>query len=242
MTAVSHSTYVVTSHPKEMSLRRAALIAGLSILTMVISAPFAELYVFPKLIVRGHAAETTNNIIANEALFRAGTFGYLVTFICDLFAAWALYVLLKPVNQSLSQLMAWCRLVYTIIALVALANLVTILKLLNAPGNLSVQQPDQLNAQVQVSLNAFKDGWYFGILFFGLHLLLLGYLVFTSNYIPRLLGILLMMAGLGYLANGLKPFLYPTLNLDVARFTFYGELVFMLWLLIKGSRIKEPPY
>ncbi len=239
MTAISLSTHVVTSHPKEISLRRAAIIAGLSILAMVICAPFAELYVFPKLIVRGNAAETTENIIANEALFRAGTFGYLLTFICDLFAAWALYVLLKPVNQSLSQLTAWCRLVYTIIALVALANLVTILKLLKTPGSLSVQEPDRLNAQVQLSINAFKDGWYFGILFFGLHLLLLGYLVFKSSYIPRILGVLLMVAGLGYLANALKPFLYPNLNLDAAMFTFYGELIFMLWLLIRGSRIKE---
>lgn len=240
MAAVSPSPHTVKSHPKEISLRRAAIIAGLSILAMVICAPFAELYVFPKLIVRGNAAETTKNIFANEMLFRAGAFGYLVTFVCDLFAAWALYVLLKPVNQSLSQLTAWFRLVYTIIALVALANLVSILKLLNMPGYSSALETDRLYVQVQFFLKAFKDGWYFGILFFGLHLLLLGYLVFRSIYIPRILGVLLMVAGLGYLANGLKPFLYPNFNLDAAMFTFYGELVFMLWLLIRGSKIKEP--
>ena len=90
-----------------------------------------------------------------------------------------------------------------------------------------------------ISLHAFRHDWYFGLLFFGIHLGLLGYLVFRSEYIPKILGVLLIIAGLGYLITTLKPYLFPNLNLDFARFTFYGELIFMLWLLIKGSRIKE---
>jgi hypothetical protein len=90
-----------------------------------------------------------------------------------------------------------------------------------------------------LSLNAFRSGWYFGISFFGIHLGLLGFLVFRSDYIPRILGVLLIIAGLGYLINSLKPFLFPNINVDFAKFTFYGELIFMLWLLIKGWRIKE---
>ena len=230
----------MNNHPKnETSLRTAALIAGLSILAMVVAAPFAELYVFPKLIVRGSWEETTKNIIANEALFRTGTFGYLITFICDLLASWALYVLLKPVNASLSLLTAWFRLVYTVIALVAFTNLVTILKLLNTPDNITALEPEKFYAQVQLSITAFKNGWYFGILFFGIHLGLLGFLVFKSSYIPKLLGVLLMISGLGYLSNGLKPFLFPNTNIDFAVYTFYGELIFMLWLLIRGHRIRE---
>jgi hypothetical protein len=89
------------------------------------------------------------------------------------------------------------------------------------------------------SLEAFRSSWYFGLLFFGIHLGLLGYLVVRSNYIPRILGILLIIAGLGYLINALKPVLFPNINIDFAQFTFYGELIFMLWLLIKGPRIKE---
>jgi hypothetical protein len=91
-----------------------------------------------------------------------------------------------------------------------------------------------------LSLDAFKSGWYFGIIFFGFHLGLLGFLVFKSHYIPRILGVLLIIAGLGYLINGLKPYIIPTINLDFAKFTFYGELIFMLWLIIKGWRIQEP--
>jgi len=226
----------MTNSKNKVSLRRAALIAGLGLFIMVIAAPFAELYVYPKLIVAGNAAETAKNIIANKALFISCIFGYLVTFICDVLVAWALYVLLKPVNENLSLLTAWFRLVYAVIALVALLNLVNVLQLLNTSDYVTAFQSNQ----VMISLNAFRHDWYFGLLFFSIHLGLLGYLVFRSEYIPKILGVLLIIAGLGYLVTTLKPYLFPNLNLDTARFTFYGELIFMLWLLIKGTRIKEP--
>jgi hypothetical protein len=216
-----------------------ALIAGIGLLIMVIAAPFAELFVYPKLVVPGNAVETTKNIIANKTLFTAAIFGYLITFICDVLVAWALYVLLKSVNENLSLLTAWFRLVYTVIALVALLNLVNVLQMLNTSVPVTVTQPDQLPAQVMVFLNAFRSEWHFGLLFFGIHLVLLGYLVFRSQYIPGLLGMLLIIAGSGYLLTTLKPFLFPQVNVGFAEFTYYGELIFMLWLLIKGSGIKE---
>jgi hypothetical protein len=229
----------MTNNKNKISLRTAALVAGLGLLLMAIAAPYAELFVYPKLVVRGNATETVKNIIENKSLFISAIFGYLVTFICDVLVAWALYVLLEPVNAHLSLLTAWLRLVYTIIALVALLNLVNVLQLLNTSDYLTGFQPGQLHAQVMLSLNAFRHDWYFGLLFFGLHLGLLGYLVFMSNYIPRIIGILLIVTGLGYLISTLQPYLFPKLNPDVASFTFYGELIFMLWLLIKGSRIRE---
>ena len=221
------------------SLGSAALIAGIGLLIMVIAAPFAELYVFPKLVDSGNAAETVNNILANKTLFTSAIVGYLITFICDLVVAWALYVLLKPVNKNLSLITAGFRWVYTGIALVALLNLVTVLRLLNTSNTLSLLQPDQLPIQIMLSLSAFRTQWHFGLLFFGIHLVLLGYLVFRSKYIPAILGILLIIAGLGYFLTSLKPFLFPDIKLDFAEYTFYGELIFMLWLLIKGSRIQE---
>ena len=221
------------------SLRTAALIAGIGLLIMVVAAPFAELFVFPKLVVPGNAAETTQNIIANKTLFTSAIFGYLITFICDLIVAWALYVLLKPVNEELSLLTAWFRWVYTVIALDALLNLVTVLRILNASDILTGSQLDQFSAQVILSIQAFRSHWYFGLIFFGIHLGLLGYLAIRSKYIPSILGVLLLIAGSGYLLTNLKPFLFPTINLDFAEYTFYGELIFMLWLLIKGPRIQE---
>jgi len=222
------------------SLAGAALIAGIGLLIMVLTAPFAELYVLPRLVVPADAAETVRNISANQTLFTSAIVGYLITFICDLVVAWALYVLLRSVHKNLSMITAGFRWLYTAIALVALFNLVTVLRLLNTSNPLSLLQPDQLGAQVMLSLSAFRTQWHFGLLFFGFHLVLLGYLVIRSKYIPRILGVLLIIAGLGYLLTSLKPFLFPDVHLDFAEYTFYGELIFMLWLLIRGSKIQKP--
>jgi hypothetical protein len=221
------------------TLRTAALIAGLALITMAIAAPIAELFAYPKLVNPWNVSETIKNILANQTLFRACILCYLLTFMCDILAAWALYILLKPVNGNLSILSALFRIVYAVIAIVALSNLVTVLKILNNPDYIKTFQPNQLTMQINLTLNAFKNGWNFGIIFFGIHLEILGYLVFRSKYIPKIMGILLIIAGLGYLTNALKPFVFPDITLDFAKFTFYGELIFMLWLLIKGSRMKE---
>ena len=220
------------------SLRTAALVAGIGLLIMAIAAPFAEMYVLPKLIVSGNAAETAKNIFENRTLFSSAILGYLITFLCDILVAWALYVFLKPVQEDLSLLTAWFRLLYTVIAIVALLNLVNVLKLLDSANTLQAFQQDALFAQVMFLLNTFRSDWNLGLLFFGIHLLLVGYLAFRSNYIPKVIGGLVFLAGLGYLASSLRPF-FPAINVDFAQYTFFGELIFMLWLLIKGWRIKE---
>ena len=236
---LSPATTQTIKSTNQTSLRTAALLAGIGLLIMAIAAPFAEMFALPKLIVPGNPSETIQNILANKTLFSAAIIGYLITFVCDVLVAWALYVFLKPINENLSLLTSWLRLVYTVIALVALLNLVTVLQLLDPSAGSALLPADQLQAQVMLSLHTFRSHWHFGLLFFGLHLGLLGYVVFRSNYIPKVLGILLVLAGLGYLLNSLRPFLFPDMDLDFAKYTFYGELIFMLWLLIKGARIKE---
>ena len=77
------------------------------------------------------------------------------------------------------------------------------------------------------------------MIFFAVHLLLTGFLVIKSVYIPRILGILLIITGIGYLLTSLRPYLFPAINIDFAMFTFFGEIVFMLWLLIRGHKITE---
>ena len=229
----------MTGSINETSLRQAALTAGFGLLIMAIAAPFAELYVYPKLIVPGKIAETVQNIVDNKMLYLSAIFGYVITFICDVLVAWALYVLLIPVNKSFSLLTAWFRLMYTAVALFAIVNLVTVFKLLNNADYLTIFGTDQLHAQVKLSLNEFRYGWSIAFFFFCIHLGLLGYLVFKSGYIPKIMGILLAIAGLGYLIDTLRPFLFPDYNLDFIMITFFGELIFMLWLLIKGWKIRE---
>jgi len=229
------STAITNNH---IPLNRAAIISGIGLLIMVVAALFAEMYAFPKIIVRGNIQETMDTLIANKGLMIACILGYLLTFILDIIVAWSLCVLLRPVNADVSLLASWFPIVYTIVALVALLNLVEAYRLLHFSSvfNLKNENPGFQLAQY---LNAFKAQWYFALLFFSLHLVILGWLVIKSTYIPTLLGILLIITGAGYSLTTLKPFLFPNVNIDFAAFTFYGELIFMIWLLIKGRRIKE---
>lgn len=236
----------MTNRIADISLRKAARIAGFGLLIMTIFASFAVFYVFPKLVVPGDTATTANNIIANEFLFRIGICSCIIVIILDVVVAWALYVFLKPVHKSLSLLAAWFRLVYTIIFGITLVNYFSVLQLLSGADYLKVFEIDQLHAKVMLSLNAFSDGWAIGYVFFGLHLALLGYLVFKSVYIlfksvyiARILGVLLIVAGLGYLIEYFGKFLFPDFDAAIGLVTGWGELLFMFWLLWRGGKIPE---
>ena len=229
----------MTNNGSNTSLRTAALRAGFALLVMVIAAPFVELFAYPKLVVSDNVEKTIKNITDNKGLFVYVIFGYLLTFVCDIVVAWALYILLKPVNKQLSFLTALFRWVYTIIALIALLNLVTVFRIVNTSDYSTLFQSNEVNTLIMFLLKSFKGSWYFGFVFFSIHLILLGYLVIKSSYVPGILGILLIITGLGYLLTTIKPYLFSNVNIDFARYTFYGELVFMLWLLIKGWSIKE---
>jgi Domain of unknown function (DUF4386) len=176
-----------------LSVGRAALIAGLVV--FVPTAPFAE-YVFARVIHPSDAAGTIRNIVEQEGLFIAGILAQVVTFALDVVLAWALYIFLKPVNDAVSRLAAWFRLAYAAIALVALANLVTALRLATTPAYLEAFGPGPLAAQVLLAASAFRDVSSIAFMIFGLYLGLLGALVLASTYVPRFLGVLLIAAGL----------------------------------------------
>lgn len=221
----------------KISTGRFALIAGIAMVFMG-TTPYAEFFVYHKLVLSGSAEVTIKNILANKYLFISGILGYLVNFIADVVAAWAFYGLLKPVNEMFSLLTAWFRLVYTVISLSALLNLLTVLRLVNSSENLTIFDADQLQYQVMFSLHAFRDGWSFAYYFFGIHLILLGYLIFKSAYIPRIIGVLIIADGLGWIISTIQPVLLPHVNLDFIAITYFGELVLLIWLLIKGPKIQ----
>lgn len=229
----------MTNRIADISLRKAAIVAGFGLLIMIIPAIFANFFVLASLIVPGDAATTANNIMANELLFRTAICSFIIVIILDLVVAWALYVFLKQVNKSLSLLAAWFRLVYATIFGISLLNLFFVLQLLSGADYLTVFETAQLHAQVMLFLNAFDYGWHIGFVFFGLHLFVLGYLVFKSGYIPRILGVLLIIASLGYLIDSFGKFLLPNYDATISLFTFIGELIFPFWLLLKGGKIPE---
>jgi len=224
---------------QDVSLRRAAIVAGLGLLAMFLLA-FSGFSAFESLVVEGDATRTARNIADHELLFRIITCGFVIVAGLDVLVAWALYVLLRPVNQSIALLSAWLRVAYAAVFAAALSNLFVAVSLQTDVNSVNAFGTRQLNAQVMTSVNAFKDGWNVALAIFGLHLLVLGYLVFKSNYIPRVLGILVMIASLGYLIDSFGGFLSKSYDANVAIFTFPGEVLLMGWLLWRGRRLQAP--
>ncbi len=221
-----------------MTLRQAALVAGVGYLLMPVA--FAEFYVFPKLVVAGDIEQTAQNIQAHGGLFLAAIFCYLISFISDVVIAWALYILLAPVNRSLSLLAAWFRLMYTAMALFALLNLVVAHRLLTTADYLPLFGVGPRNAQLRLLLDSFRYDWSLSLIVFAIHLALIGWLIYRSGYVPRTIGILLVINGLGWLVDSLRPYFFPSAHLGFVAVTFFGELVFMIWLLVRGWKVPQP--
>jgi len=222
----------------DISLSNSAIIGGIGLILMAILAPIANFVILQKIIVLNDAATTVSNIVASEIQFRIGICCFLIVAILDIIVAWALYVFLKPVNKSLSLLAAWFRIVYATILAVVLIYLLNVLQLLHGADYLASFTTNQIQTQIMLSLNTFNLGWGFGLIIFGFHLLLLGYLVFKAGYMRKILGILLILASLGYLIDGFGKLLSTDYNMNISLFTFIGEVILIFWLLIKGWKIK----
>lgn len=224
---------------RDLTPRRAALIVVIGLVATNIGVPIAEFVVWPSLVDSGDIEQTVRNIRANEGSFLFASFAYLVGFVGDLFVAWALYFLLRPASRPLAALIAGLRAVQAVVAIGAALNLFTAFRLLR-PGTLATLEPGHLHAQVLVLLGSFGYEWGLALVIFGIHLGLLGYLVCRSGYIPRIVGIALAIAGIGYVVYNLRPYLYPDAQIGFVFAAFAGELVFLVWLAIWGWRIPEP--
>jgi len=200
---------------------------------------FGIIYVPSVLVMRGDAAATARNIMASEWLFRSGTVSHLVGQIIFVFLVLALYQLLKPVNKGHAVLMVALALLGVPIAFVNEVNHLAVLRLLSGADYLEPLTPVQLHAQAMLFLDLRRSGLLVARVFWGLWLLPLGYLVFRSGFLPRLLGILLIIACGGYLVDAVVQVLFPNIDATISQFTFVGELLLPLWLLFKGVNVEQ---
>jgi hypothetical protein len=226
-----------------VSLRTTAKVAGFAMLAMAVFAFFANFFVLEDLIVSGDATATATNILGSEGRFRLGITSMLMVVILDVVAAWALYLFFKPVNTGLSLLTACFRLVFAAIFGAAVLNLILALEFVGGDAYLTALDPAQAQAQMLFFLDAFTYGWQIGLAFFALHLAGLGYLVLKSGYVPRVLGVLAIVAGLGYLIDSFAHVLlsnyddYDTAFLLIAAVpSIIGELSLTVWLLARGGK------
>ena len=220
------------------NIQKTARFAGILYLIITVAAIVAHMYMPSELIVPGDASATANNIANSSTLFRFGGVGSeLIILLSEVILSIVLFVLLKPVNKVLSMLAAVSRLVMTTIHGFNLINYFFVVLLLGGSSYLSAFSSEQINAFVMLFLDAHSFGFTIGIAFLVIHVILLGYLIIKSGYFPKVLGYLFLAAGVGYLIDsfGLLLFAnYETTPTVIAIVISVSELVFPLWLLIKG--------
>jgi hypothetical protein len=171
------------------------------------------------LITAGDAAQTVADIAASETQYRLGVLCMMLAAVLDIVVAAALLSMLEPVNRLLAITAAWFRIAYTAVFVVAIGQLTTAPNLLDTP---------ELALNV---IDSYNTIWRTGLILFGGHLLLVGYLAFRSSSWPRLLGILIAIAGFGYIADGIGTILIPDYVATISSITFIGEVVLIGWLL-----------
>src|SRR5215212_8449555 len=174
----------MTTRTAETSPLIYARLTGLLLLLLVVVGPFSQLYVPSTLIVPGDATATADNIRASESLFLSGIVGQSVVFLTEIVLTALLYVLLRPVSRTLSLVAAFARLAMTVVMGVNLLPYFIALLLLSGAGYLTAFKPDQLDALALLSLNAHQYGIFVWQMFFGFHLVVLGYLIYKSGYFP----------------------------------------------------------
>jgi hypothetical protein len=223
----------VTNAIPEISPRDKARLAGLFFLLTIIAGLFAQGFVSARLVVSGDAAATATNILSHEGLFRLGFSVYMIEMVCQIIMTVLLYDLLKPVNKSVSLLAAVLSLIgcgiKTLSRLFYLAPLVV----LGGTHYLSVFSADQLNAVSLLFLRVNDVGAGMALVFFGFYALLKGYLVIRSTFLPRILGWLAVLGGIGWLAF-LSPPLGERFFSSIAILGILGSLANIAWLLVFG--------
>ena len=219
------------------SIGRASVVAGVGLLVMSVLGAFANFAVVVRLVAPGDAATTAANILGAEAMFHLGVVGWVLIVLLDVVVAWGLFRVFRPASAAVSLLAAWFRLVYAGVLLVAVSHLAAAVQILGEGAYAGVFDGPQQQVLALSETTAFTDTYDLALVLFGVHLLLLGYLAWRSGYVPKLLGALLALAGAGYVFDSLVAVLALDFPVTVSVFTFLGEFLLALWLVIRGRRL-----
>ncbi|MFN0150145.1 MAG: DUF4386 domain-containing protein [bacterium] len=233
----------MAQQPVKMSPQHYARLCGVLYLYIIVAGMFAELFVRSRLIVPTDAAATATNIMAKESVFRLGFSGELLHLAFDVVVAVILYALLRPVDRNIALLAAFMRFACDIVLAIASLSHFAALKFFDDAGYLKSFTPDQLDALGLLALKLHGDGYAISLVFFGFACLSLGYLIFRSGFLPRVLGAMMAIAGVCYLISSFSHFLAPafsaTLFPGLFLPIFIAELSLALWLTVKGVNVAK---
>ena len=228
---------------EQTKLRNSAILIGISLLLMAITAGFSYGYVLTSLIQIEQPLETLNNINASLSLFEMGLAGWILTLLLDILVSLALYVYFKPVHQKGYLLIAGSRLVYAITLSYAISHLFHIHQLILIIRSQSSTNLSDIATQVMQSAVSFETSFSIGLILFGVHLCLIGFISAKSKATPKAISLILFLAGTSYLLvhglyqiapslNAFTVVLEKVLTIPMA----VGELGFGIWLLLRGGK------
>jgi hypothetical protein len=225
-------------------LKKAARIAGAIYLSMVVTGPFSLIYVPNKLIVRGNAVATADNILAHETMFRLAILADLVGSVIFICLALALYRLLSSVNKTWAGLMVAFVLISAAVGFLNTINNIAALTLFRGADFLTAFDKPQRDALGMLFIRLHSQGIFINEIFWGLWLFPFGLLVFRSGFLPRFIGVWLMINCFGWLALSITALFFPTYYGTAFQWSqpiLFGELAIMLWLLIRGAKVPTLP-
>lgn len=215
-----------------MSPKLTARIAGVFYLLEMLTGAFAIMYVGGRLFVSGDSTATATNILAHQSLVELGFAANLVQFACYITVTGFLYFLLKPVNRNISLLAAFFSLVGCTIGAMSCLFEIAPISILGGSQYLNVFKMEQLQTLALMFIKLYAQCFNISFVFFGFYCLLIGYLIFRSTFLPRILGVGMAIAGLGWLT-----FLLPMLSHALSPYILcsgLGELLLVLWLIAVG--------
>jgi len=221
--------------------QRYARIGGVLYLAIIVLGAFAEGFVANKLVVSGDAAMTAHNILASPQLWRLGVAGDLAVVLCAVPLLWIEYLLLRPVSKHLVLLAVLFNVVSLAVEAISKLFLLAVMPTLGSADYLRAFEPEQLQILANLALRSHDIAFNIALLFFGFTCVLNGYLIFRSGYLPKLVGILMQIAGLSYLtacsAALFAPAFADLITPGILLPPLIGESSFCLWLLVKGVNV-----
>ena len=219
---------------RQMNPNKIARLAGFLYVMLIPLGVFGILYIPNNLIIPGDMAATAVLIKEHEMTFRLSVLSALAVQLVNLVLVVLLYKLLKPINKNYAALMVICILVAAPIAMLNELNFLAMLLLINGNEYLMAFTGDQVNAVMLFLFDLHELGIQVASIFWGLWLLPMGYLIFKSGYLPKFIGVLLIIAATGYLIDSVNSFLFPNVGIQFSEFLFLGEILIAFWLMIKG--------
>jgi len=231
----------MTNRAGEFSPKQLARIAGFLYLVVIVGGAFAEIFVRQRFVVDSDAVATANNILSHEQVYRWGFVADLIACLCNVPLAMIFYELFKVVNRRGALLVVYFTLVGTAIQVTALFNHFEPLILLKRGQDLGVNL-QLLQAQAYMALRLQSTGYAVALTFFGCYCLVMGYLIFQSTFLPRIIGLLLVIEGACYLTNSFVVFLAPEIANRIFGFLLasgMAEVILCLWLLVMGVNVQK---